>query len=184
MRLRSARERILLIAGGAALAAFLLVFFLALPMRDRGMQLASRAAQLRKEINRAELLRRQAPAMKEEIDSLNRQVQQIVRTGEGIAPDIVRDIEGLTGDLRVRLTRVTPKAPEFLADHVKYGTTFEVEANIAGIVELLYALEQPSHQLWVEGARISRPGGDQLRAIIHVAAYTLERESEKTDAET
>jgi Tfp pilus assembly protein PilN len=184
VRPRSARERILLIAGGAALAAFLLLFFLVLPMRDRGVQLASRASELNREIERADALRRQMPKMKQEIGSLNRQVHQIVRTGEDIAPDIVREIEDLTGDLKVRLTSVTPKEPEALPNHVKYYTTLEVESDIAGVVKLLYALEQPAHQLWVEGVRITRPAGGQLRATIHVAAYTLERESEKSDAKT
>jgi len=100
-----------------------------------------------------------------------------------VGPTIIREIDEITRDSRLRLIGVRPGEPEELESCRKHTAVFEVEADFARIANLLYRLERPPYQLWVEGVDINseRTTGNQVRAKVSIAVYTLKPVGEKSD---
>jgi Tfp pilus assembly protein PilO len=184
MRRASRRERLLLIGGFSALALFLLIFFLLLPMRDTARALALQEKSLTATVERAQRMYREMPAAQQETKQLRSEVQELFRPEQGdVQADLLREIAQLTSDLGVRLTSIRPGEPEPLAKCVRYPVGFRVETDFPHLVRLLYELEQRPHRLWVEGVEVGpgAAGGSGLLIFLHAATYQLKSAKKASD---
>jgi hypothetical protein len=181
------RARAPLIIAVGALALFLLILFVALPMRDTAKNLSDQIGALTAKIDKAVQMYRQMPAAQEEVKQLKaRTAAQFRPDNPDVTPDVVREIGQLTDDLGLSMSSIRPAEPEKVGNGVRYPFTFRVETDFPHIVRLLYELEQQPHRLWVEGIEVN-PGGRgsaQLTALIHVAAYSLKSVTKGPDEDS
>lgn len=179
----SRRELAIALVGLFVVVAFLLLFAVALPMRDRARKLADQARASRRQIDEAAQVEKRRPAVEREIASLQSKVDAVLRPGAEVTPALVRDIEKLCERMGVRMIRVRPEEPAPAGGCMRYPVMFEVESTDDQAVRLLYELEQPQERLWVEGVEIgtARGAAGKLRTVVHVAAYGRAPESEGDD---
>jgi len=124
------------------------------------------------------MMYRSLPRTEDEILELRSQIAALSRTQANPTPDVVREIERLTSDVGVQLTSVRPAEPEYADDCTRFPTTFEVQSSFSEITRLLYDLERPPYNLWVEGAELNadREAG-LLRAAVTVSVYSCKPET-------
>jgi Tfp pilus assembly protein PilO len=176
MRRLSARERGVVAVGIGVVAIFLVGFLVVRPMRRRAATLSRQAATFAARLTEARHMYEQIPAVRQVVTKLQTEVAQQFRPRQAeVVPDVVREIVELNRDLGLRLTSVRPSEPEALGQCLKYPINFRVEASFPQLARLLYEIEQPPRQLWVEGVEIGPGGrgGQELSASVHVATYTL-----------
>src|SRR5574340_309664 len=181
------REKPVLIAAGAALAAFLLLFFVALPMRDTAKNLRGQIRTLTTAVDEAQTMYRQLPAAEEEVKRLKADTSQLfLPENAEVTPSLVREISQLNSDLGVDLSSIRPAEPEVAGNGMKYPVTFRVDADFSHIVRLLFELEQPPHRLWGEGIEITpgAKGETGHSALIYVSAYSLKSVSKGPDEDS
>jgi Tfp pilus assembly protein PilO len=186
MRGSRLRERTVLIAAGAALAGFLLVFFVVLPMRDTAKNLSGQIRTFSAAIDEANKMYRQMPAAEEEAKQMRAETAKLfMPENVEVTPSLVREIAQLNSDLGINLNSIRPAEPEPVGNGVRYPVSFRIEADFPHIVRLLFELEQPPHRLWVEGIEITpgARGASGLSALVHVASYSLKSVSKGTDEE-
>jgi type II secretory pathway component PulM len=181
MKQLSSRDQALAVLGGVGLIVLVLFLVVAMPLRSQGAKLERQAQALQKQITEAEKAYREVPTLKEQIKTAETQLGTLTRSKTNPIPDVVREVNKLTKELKVRVTSTRPSEPEYAETYVKYATTFEVQAAFEDLVRLLYELEQPPHNLWVDGAELDRDDRTgQLRATITVSVYTR-RPASKAD---
>jgi Tfp pilus assembly protein PilO len=170
----------------AALVPVVLLVVLALvivPMRSTSARLDRAAAELRGKIAQADAMYRQLPAMQQQVVELQKRIDSLSRSQANPTPDVVREIGRLTLQYGLRLSSIRPAEPQTGDTYTKYTTTFEVQSRLDNLVRLLYELEQPPYNLWVEGVEIGTEQGSSagLRATVMVAVYTGKTASRPTD---
>lgn len=181
MKPLSRRDRVLLVVWAAAVVVVAVVVGLVLPMRGRWVRLNRDVVRLQQQIADAAAMYRQAPELIIETKQLRETAQALSRSGKDVSPVVIREVDQLTKSLAIRLLSIRPGEPETLEGYTKYTAVFEVEGDCEGLARMLYELERPPLQLWVEGAEISsdRTAERQVRAKVSVAVYALRSGSEK-----
>jgi Tfp pilus assembly protein PilO len=184
MRQLTAREKVIVSLGAAALVIFAYAFGLLLPARRTLADALQQQAQLTDQLNRTERMYREAMAARQQIAALNQQSQGIMFPSADVQSGMVREIEKLSKELAITVTSIRPGEAEAADGSTRHPAVFKVEADLGKIVRLLYELEQPSRRLWVEGVEIasSRQGESTLAATVYVAAYSPSPESEADNA--
>jgi Tfp pilus assembly protein PilO len=178
----SLRERVLLSLALLALVTFVSLALLLLPLRRQSSRLSGEEKSLQQKIADAELMYRSLPRVKEELADLQSKIAALSRVQPNPTPDVVREIERLTSSLGVQLSSVRPAEPEYADNCTKFPTTFEVQSTFSDLTHLLYELERPPYNLWVEGAELNADReANVLRAAVTVSVYSCKPDSKADD---
>ncbi len=184
MKPLSRRDRVLVVVWVAAVVVLAVVVGLVLPMRGRWVRLNDDVLRLQQQIAKAAAMYRQTPEMRIEVEQLRETAQALSRPDSDIGPVMIRQVDQLAKAMAVRLLSIRPGEPETLEGCTKHTAVFEVEGDFEGVARMLYDLERPPLQLWVEGVVIGsdRTAESAVRATVSVAVYTLRSGSEKRNA--
>jgi len=182
----SRRDRVLFAAAVAAVAGFLIVLLVVIPMRARARSLAAEATTLAAKIDGALQMYRQMPAAEEDVKKLRGKTAELFWPETDVTPEVIREVSQLSSDLGIRLSSIRPSAPEKVGNGLRHPVTLRMETDFPHVVRLLYELEQRPHCLWVEGVEISpgSRGSSQLGVLVHVATYSLRSAGKGTDEES
>jgi len=171
----SRRDRVLLATWAAVVVILAVVVALVLPVRRQWRKVSSEVLGLQRAIAEAATMYRQAPQLTKEIANLRATAHALSRSDSEVGSAIIKQVDQLSKDLGVRLLSIRPGEPQVVESCRKHTVVFEVECDFSRIARMLYQLEQAPPQLWVEGVEISseRMAGEEVRAKLTVAAYTL-----------
>jgi len=185
MKRVSSRDRALLIAAGAAIAAFAFTFGVALPSADQKASLSRDIAELQNKLERAAKMYAQAPTIESDIAASQEALSALAHPEGEIVPGIVRDIESRAAELGLTVSSIRPTDPVPTDGCLRYPITIEVAADCGRIVELLYELEKGGSRFWVEGVEVNAESGatSALRTTVYIAVYALLPLSEEFDDE-
>jgi hypothetical protein len=169
-----------------ALVVTALIVGLMLPMRARWGKAGRRVSLMESRIADAVAMYKQAPSLMREVSRLEQVANGIASPDKTVGPGMVRRIETLTKAGGMTLLNIIPSEPQELEGSFKHTALFEVEARFDRVARLLWDLEQPPNELWVESVTINsdQTTNENVRATIGVSVYTLIPPGGKDDEQT
>jgi type II secretory pathway component PulM len=177
----AARERRFLMAGGAALVAFLAINYAALPAISRQMAVQNEYRQKLQDLERFQLVvegKRRHEKKFAEAEGLFKQLQQRLLPGEKLtlaAADLQAMLHKAAGESGVTIVSESIQSPKKVEGFTQVSVELSSNADLKKLRDFLYKIESASKLLTVPklvvNASFPRPGAE-LQVTVVVTGYT------------
>lgn len=187
----SSRERRILIAGGAALVAFLAINYAIVPVISSQMQVRGEYRDRLQALERFQLVvegKRRYEKKFAEAEGLYKQLQQRLLPGEKLtlaAAELQTMLHKVAGESGVTIVSESIHQPKKAEGFTQIAVELSLNADLRKLRDFLYKIESAGKLLTVPklmvNARFPRPGAE-LQVTIVVSGYTMELEEKGPSA--
>lgn len=187
----SSRERRLLVAGGAALVAFLAINYAIAPAISSQMQVRNEYRERLQALERFQLVvegKRRYEKKFTEAEGLYKQLQQRLLPGEKLtlaAAELQAMLHKAAGDSGVTIVSESIHAPKKVEGFTQVAVELSLNADLKKLRDFLYKIESASKLLTVPKIQVNASfprAGAELQVTVVVSGYTMGLEEKNAGA--
>jgi len=154
------REKTLALATLGALAGFVALRGIAMPLVNRWRLLANQESTLEARCLRARTQLLLKKKVERERDAYAREIS---RQGSDQEEQsfLLQEVERLSRDLPIRIRGMRPLPPQDMGFYKRYAVSLEIEGNVENVLRFLHMIESSTKLLKVERVQLSADGKDR-----------------------